>query len=542
MRWKQRDAAVLTESNLISRNPFAILGVSTRDDRNRIMEAAEECSLLFDPDACQQARAALTNPRRRLDAELAWFPGVAPGTANKASTANSVEQVEQLSLSGIAKANALLIASSTAQPEGVMPLRDFVAAMATAVDSIQLDQALREINEDRDVAGFPPFTNMDTAEDVLRERQQAWRRGVIAVLDRAPTAEITESLSRAVKEAADAGHFPRFLHDVIDDYAIRTQPFRSRQFEGAERLVVKARELAGRRPDALPPILKAISEVLETWEETTFPLQMSTTLRGQTDSDSERLGFMIRSLSIDLFNDHDLLDESRQISNLVGASFSALPHVSGKIAEDNEALDNLSSEARKREADLAYAANIGTFGKTRLAISVGGLEWKGQQFSLEQIRSARWGAVRRSVNGIPTGTDYLISWSDGPRSPTIEFRNEVIYSEFTARLWKALAGHMFGSIIKDLRAGREMHFGNAIISDDNVTLRRKKFFGDEPAQFCWGDVTVGSADGAFVIAGPSGSKSSATMSYRDVDNVHFLDAIIRHAFTKGSLRLSEAFA
>jgi hypothetical protein len=300
--------------------------------------------------------------------------------------------------------------------------------------------------------------------------------------------------------------------------------------------------LAGRRPDALPPIFKAIGEVLETWEETTYPLQMSATLRGQTDSDSESLGFTIRSLSVDLFNEHGLLDESREISNMVGASFSALPHVSGKIAEDSKALDNFSSEARQREAELAYAANIGTFSKTRLAISASGLEWKGQQFSLEQIRSARWGAVRRSVNGIPTGTDYLISWSDGSRSPTIEFRNELIYSEFTARLWKALAGHMFGSMIKDLRSGREMRFGNAIITDGNVTLRRKKFFGDEPAEFGWGDVTVGSADGAFIIAGPSGSKSSATMSYRDVDNVHFLDAIIRHAFSKGALRLSEAFS
>lgn len=81
-----------------------------------------------------------------------------------------------------------------------------------------------------------------------------------------------------------------------------------------------------------------------------------------------------------------------------------------------------------------------------------------------------------------------------------------------------------------------------VISDDNVTLRRKKFFGDEPAQFGWGEVTIGTADGAFVISGPSGSKASAMMSYRDVDNVHFLDAIIRHAFSKGSLRLSEAFS
>jgi hypothetical protein len=519
-----------------------VLGVSTRDNQDRIMEAAEDCSLLFEPETCQHARASLTNPRRRLEAEFAWFPGVAPVTANKAAALTTFEQAEQLSLTGIAKANALLIAVSHALPSGIAPLREFVSAMALAADEVELSQALREINEDRQIAGFPAFTNVDAAEDLLRERRQVWRRGVISVLDSAPTGEMAEAVFTLVKEAAATGQFPRFLHDLIDDYSIRTQPFMAREFAGAERLVAKARELAGSRPDALPPIFKAIGDVLNTWEETTYPLQMSATLRGQTDADSERLGFMIRSLSVDLFNEHGLLNESRQISTMVGASFSALPHVAGKIAEDHEALNNLSSAALQREADLAYAANIGTFAKSRLAISGSSVEWKGQQYPLTQIQSARWGAVRRSVNGVPTGTDYLIFWSDGRRSANIEFRNEQIYSEFTARLWRALGEHMFGVIIDQLRAGRELQFGNAIISDENVILRRKKFFGDEPAQFAWGDVTVGSADGSFVIAGPSGSKATATMSYRDVDNVHFLDAIIRYAFKKGSDRLSEAYS
>ena len=201
----------------------------------------------------------------------------------------------------------------------------------------------------------------------------------------------------------------------------------------------------------------------------------------------------------------------------------------------------MAAEAGAKEAELAYAADIGTFGKTRLAISARELEWKGQHFPLAQIRSARWGAVRKSVNGIPTGTDYLIAWSDGHRSATVEFRNSTIFEAFISRLWRALAEQIFNSIIEQLRAGRELQYGSAIVKDRSVILRRKKFLGDEPAEFGWGDVSVSTADGSFVISGPKGSKASGAMSYRDVNNAHFIEALVQLAFKNGSLQLSKTF-
>jgi hypothetical protein len=62
-------------------NPFCVLGVTTRDDARKIVEMAEERSLSIDPDDCQKARSALTNPRTRLSAEIAWMPGIHPSTA-----------------------------------------------------------------------------------------------------------------------------------------------------------------------------------------------------------------------------------------------------------------------------------------------------------------------------------------------------------------------------------------------------------------------------------------------------------------------------
>jgi hypothetical protein len=59
------------------------LGVTTRDDRRRIVELAEEKSLELDHEVCQKARSDLTNPRNRLSVELAWLPGVSPRKASQ---------------------------------------------------------------------------------------------------------------------------------------------------------------------------------------------------------------------------------------------------------------------------------------------------------------------------------------------------------------------------------------------------------------------------------------------------------------------------
>src|SRR5262249_23252192 len=70
-------------SLMINRNPFWVLGATTRDTNHRIIELADERSLLLDDETCRQARSDLTTPRPRLAAEVAWLPGVSPTKAKQ---------------------------------------------------------------------------------------------------------------------------------------------------------------------------------------------------------------------------------------------------------------------------------------------------------------------------------------------------------------------------------------------------------------------------------------------------------------------------
>ena len=529
-----------SEGPMTTTNPFAVLGLTMRDDRARIMEAAEERSDILDPEICSQARATLTNPRKRLEAELGWFPGTSPKVAERALS-TPVTGIGQLPLAGLPKANALVIAADRWTPSSIEELDGFLDALSAAVEQVDLVQVLREVNEDREIAGFPAFSSTDSAEDVLRDRRQAWRRSAMAVMERTPTAKMAEAVFLLVDRLEAEKRFPLFMHELIADYALRAQPFMTREVEGAERLVEKARELAGTRPDALPPLFDALKELLVTWDELTHPIQVSATLLGRKDSDSENLAFAVRGLSIDLYNDHHLVDEARQVSSMVGASFSALPRIASQVAEDAKALEKLAAEAAQEEADLFYAADIGTFSKSRLAIDKAGVEWRGKRTSLPDVCGVRWGAVKKSVNGIPTGTDYLIAWTDGYSETAAEFKNGAIFEAFVPKLWKAVGFRLIDEMVRTLAGGGELRFGSMIARDDTVVLTRRKFLGSEPAEFGWGDVSVTTADGSFVVNGPKGSKASASMAYREVTNIHFFEALVRQAFKNGRIRLSEAF-
>lgn len=506
------------------------------------MEAAEDRSLTADPDECREARATLTNPRRRLVAELGWFPGVSPATAVRAASTAKISELEGLPLGGLAKINAMLAAAGRLSAIGKEELTALLKAVFLEAETVEADAVLRDVNEDREVAGFPPVSSTEIITLGIADRRQEWRRSIMSILANAPTLELAEAFDDLISDFLCEGQFPRFFHEVIEDYGLRAQPYIRTEIEASDKIIAKIRELAPNRPDTVRPLMDALEQLLATWERLTRPIQVSATLLGRTDEDSEHLAFSIRSLSIDLFNDHDLLAESRRVSAMVASNFHAIPRIADKLAEDGAALENIALKADQQNAEMSFAADIGTFGKTRLAIDASNLEWKGDLYPVASVQTVRWGGMRRSVNGIPTGTDYLIVWSDGRRTAHVSLRNANIFEEFTSRIWKTVGNHILSNTVEALRTGSTLRFGSALVSDSTVVLKRKKLFGEEDAEFSWSDVSVSTADGCFIISGPAGSKASSALSYRDVDNVHFLEALIRHAFKNGIVTLSNAFA
>jgi hypothetical protein len=243
-----------------------------------------------------------------------------------------------------------------------------------------------------------------------------------------------------------------------------------------------------------------------------------------------------------------MLTQSRHITTLLQELFAECPEVKERVEQDVNALQELMQKHRETEVrreewaqEITYRAEVGMVFKDQLSISPEEAVWRGQRYPLEAITRVRWGGIRHSTNGIPTGTAYTIAFGDDRSEAVVELRREGIYSNFIERLWKAVGVRLLVELLETLKSGKEIEFGDAFLKDDSITLERHKFIGANEMVRCgWHQVHIWSADGSFYIGAKDDKKTYAKFPYIDLPNTHILEHAIRIAFKKPGLqRLSD---
>lgn len=538
------------KSTALHQAPFALLGVTTRDDRRRIVELAEDKSLELDHDACQKARSDLTNPRTRLRAEIAWLPGVSPRKASQLVESLLHEPMAARKESGLptlAHLNLLAAAFETVDGEyDAKDLASYIQEVASLVEQLDPKDILRDINEDRAVSGFPEVRAIDQIEAELAERKRYYRNAIKDALDRLPPTTLVQIMTDTVDEITLGGedHAPELIDDLVDSYEVESQGFLQKEAENVHKLIKAVRDLAGSGESAIKPYVDKLDAVARNWDKIAQPIQLSAKARGIDHEASRDLAYAIRGLAIDLFNTHDMLTQSQRLIDLLQELFAELPEVSERVEQDADALTDIFHERRQAVArrdewarEITYRADIGVMFKDTLSISPDGISWKGQVFPLDSITRVRWGGVRHSVNGIPTGTTYTMAFGDRRSEAVVELRKEGIYSKFIDKLWRAVCIRLLGEMLEALKDGQDLHFGDARLHDDGITLVKHKFLGaNERVRCSWGQVQIWSADGSFCIGSKDDKKTNVDISYIHVANTHILEQIIRMAFKKPGVR------
>ena len=137
-------------------NPFAVLGVSTREDRDAIARALDE--RLRDPDADEsslhRAQQSLMAPRPRLQAEISWLIGLAPSRVRAIVAALRHDDREALT-SELQSTAGLVSANLAAQMVVAHPSRSLIDILIGAYDAIDPGEIAETINAERAAAGFP---------------------------------------------------------------------------------------------------------------------------------------------------------------------------------------------------------------------------------------------------------------------------------------------------------------------------------------------------------------------------------------------------
>jgi hypothetical protein len=427
--------------------------------------------------------------------------------------------------------------------EPASSVAQLIGDFAKVVESVDPSKVLRDINEDRTISGFPEAQGIDAVEDALVERRKAYLSVLRNVLDKMETEKLIETMSIALSLATSHGdnHGPALLDDLVDStYEVEAQIFLQPEHENIVELLRRAREAAPRGAGALAPLLDRLDRVVKNWDRVAQPIQISAKSRGVAHRQSRDIAFALRNFGVDLVNDHRMFDESSRVIKLIQETFSELPEVAERLEDDVRTIGELRSERDQWAREISFHADVGVFAKSELAISAEGIRWRGRTFPLESITRVRWGGVRHSVNGIPTGTDYTIAFGDKHSEQVINLRKEATYSGFIESLWRAVCVRLMIELLRDLSEGRSLVFGDAKVEDGAAMLAKHKFFGaSESVRVPWGEIHVWSANGKFFIGKANDKDTYGSMSYIDSWNVHILEHVIRSSFKKGIIKLSD---
>ncbi len=541
----------LSAQTALHQSPFWLLGVTVRDDRRRIVELAEQRSLESSPEICQKSRSDLINPRTRLASEIAWLPGVSPRKAEHLVRLLDQDLQAIRSESGLptlAHANLMAAAFEVMGEISPQQVSTYINQLASLVEYCSEEDVRRDINEDRAISGFPEIKSAEAVHEELNNRKRYFRDVVKASLNRMSSNHLIEVMTLTVDSATNHGasHAPKLIDDLVDSYEVESQVFLQSEAENVTKLIQAARDAAGAGESAVSPIIDRLEAVARNWDKVAQPIQLSAKARGIDHSPSRDLAFSIRSMGIDLFNEHDMLIQSQRITDLLHDLFAELPEIVERVEQDVEALEgifrdrNKAEDQRKTWADeITYEAEVGLLLKDTLKISPEGLQWKQRVYPLDAITRVRWGGVRHSMNGIPTGTNFTIAFGDNRSEAVVELRREATYHKFIDKLWRAVGVRLLTDLLDAVKTGRQISIGGAIIEDSNVTLTKHRLLGaNERVRLEWHQVHVWSADGSFYIGAKDDKKTYAVASYIHTANAHVLEQVIRMFFKTAKPRLS----
>lgn len=545
----------------LSSNPFFFLGASVRDDSRRLIELAEERSLTADPKRCNEVRASLTNPRRRLVAEIAWLPGVSPSRAQdlaaqaKAGLINFLPSLE--GLPSLAACNVLAWALSTclAGDDFDKSITTCIRKVVTKYEEVKVEDVSILINEDRAIAGFPAVQGDNVINQALLEHRNflvnSLREGLGKLNE--PDFSLTELAAELTEDGECQA--PLLLEELTAKYQIEV----AQHLDSLKGQILKLKDSIeklvtnNKRADILSKRINRLEELLRQWDRITKPMQLIAKSRGIDEEASANLAAQVRNLAIFLANKFGLHEYALQLSSLMSELFIELPQLEAQIEEDITTIQDIlenkekllsKTPAEKEKWGQEIALDI-MIGKDRLTIDAENISYLGPGWKysakIDEVDRVRWG-IFKDYTSTFTRRKYTI-WIGSPKGTFaiecvrfLESETKVMerFQLIINKLWKAVCIRLVIQTLSRLSSGENLRYGDIVVDKEGVLLPNFTFRGVSSVHYPWEDLSISSGAGYFKISATKAISSSADLSYRDVDNVHILETIMRFLWKDGN--------
>lgn len=531
----------------IKENPFYILGATLRDNRQKLMSLAEEKSLEIDESICSEARMVLTNPRRRLSAELSWFPGV---SLKDTSTILSKLKFGVLEDEFVAKLPPLvrfnlslgMLLSSKRKPSDTA-LEKTLFEMAQSYESINIENLLKVINEERGISGFSEISDTSTiAEEMENIRVQAIQSIQEMVSGRSLTS-LNHIMMGVLKREEKSGLTLELVQDYIDKiYAMAVQKDLESINGKIKTSIENIKKESVRKNVSKSYLTKLIDnflEELEDYDNIMQPLQVSMQNRGLEHEISHDMAEEVRKLAIHVGAKANALDLSEKIVKKAKELFAEVSTSSEHLSEDLIAIKDIREAKVRQEKEIECSfTHDGAFGQETLSMSKKGIEYNGSLYKLEDITNIRYGLKGDSggiVSLVGFGTeseDVEIKWLKGSI-----YTQTLPYNRFTAALWKAVGPQIITNMLNQLALGKSVY---GVLYDDGMKLRDDYYYDSK--KFKWSDISVKASDGKVIISSKSSPRYKLEWSLMLVENAIVMYILLNLFMEKGpSSSISQTF-
>ena len=307
----------------VNENAFDLLGVTPEDGIARINDAKDDKSWVDEPNESmyEAARETLTNPRKRLQAEVPWF------LKNSNSAFSLMNEVQNCRGTDIRFVVQKIVALDGEYKQ--------------ALQEESLDDIYTDIIISRKKAGISADIEQDDIEEALSQLLEEGAKAAIdTLLRKCSTQEAAQIGNVIAKEMIQPGigKYPKKYGDCIrffiDLYNMKVQNELDTRSEKIQQDIEAAKVYTS--VAQLSPLFQEI----EWFDYLAQPLQLYFEDQGQADkqSQSEDIAGSLRKLSLFYHNERQLTELSIAVTEKAMQVFAENPKVLQQLQEDDEIL------------------------------------------------------------------------------------------------------------------------------------------------------------------------------------------------------------
>jgi hypothetical protein len=509
-------------------NPFYILKCMPESSKSTIHEQAEERSFDIDENICKNAENILINPKKRLQAEISWFPGFEIKTVSdrvKAVITDSRKYISDLIIyktkNYLAEAN--LLAFGLEEVKNVSEwskdeIRMAASFLCTFCEKISVEDSIKKILLSREKSKFPTNILEEDAVYYIDEQKHYYEKTLYDFFQKIDSEAIVDVLAKMAKESTNSGLNTckwYLLENLISKYEMDLSDFISEEksiiiedLDSIEQIV------SSNKDDKFNDLFYKLEKDLNDWKTNLYPIMVIKMGRGLNDENSENIFYAIRKLMLVLVNNYSKYTFSVRLNKLCGNIFTELRSVQDLIDSDYSILSSLAQkaddEARETKAFMEFHYEWGTLMKSSVKTTEKTITIDGNDtYNYEDIEKIKWSKKVDSSfsNELVMTIQFVAKNRLIPEMLVLD--SEIAYDRIKEILWRGCGTLLLNRYLKELRQGKNITLGPIVLFDYGIQLTNKGFIFSSTQFFSWRDIKSVSFDnGVFEIIGPGDYKFS----------------------------------